>query len=93
MGFQFFSKTSFTINLLEQADSIFKPFKPGFTILIYETWQSSYEIMQEKKLVNLSIKGFDNIDYLKELFEENIDKGGTLLLVDDQMQKKMIIIS
>ena len=49
--------------------------------------------MQEKKLVNLSIKGFDNIDYLKELFEENKDKGGTLLLVDDQMQKKMIIIS
>ena len=80
-------KTTFTLNLLKNAESLFKPSRPGFTILIYETWQSCYDIMLEKKLINLSIKGFENIDYLKELFEENKDKGGTLIVVDDQMQK------
>ena len=79
-------KTNFTLNLLEHADVMFRPNRPSFVILIYETWQSSYDVMVEKKLVNLSIKGFNNIEYLKELFEENKDKGGTLLVIDDQMQ-------
>ena len=43
--------------------------------------------MQEQKLIHLSIKGLDNMDYLKELFEENKDNGGTLIIFDDQMQK------
>ena len=33
------------------------------------------------------MKGFEIFDYLKELFLENQDKGGTLLVIDDQMQK------
>ncbi len=37
-------------------------------------------------MINWSIKGFNNIEYLKELFEENKEKGGTLLIIDDQMQ-------
>ena len=80
-------KTTFTLKLLENAQSLFRPTRPGFTILIYETWQSCYDKMLEKKLINLSIKGFENMDYLKELFEENKEKGGTLIIVDDQMQK------
>ena len=79
-------KTNFTHKLLEHADVLFRPCKPAFVILIYETWQSSYDDMIEKKMVNLSIKGFNNIEYLKELFEENKDNGGTLLIIDDQMQ-------
>ena len=79
-------KTNFTLKLLEHSDVMFRPNRPSFVILIYETWQSSYDVMLEKKLVNLSIKGFNNIEYLKELFEENKDKGGTLLVIDDQMQ-------
>ncbi len=79
-------KTNFTLNLLENADVMFRPCRPSFIILIYETWQPSYDIMLEKKLINLSIKGFNNIEYLKELFEENKEKGGTLLVIDDQMQ-------
>ena len=43
--------------------------------------------MQEQKLIHLSIKGLDNMEYLKELFEENKDNGGTLIIFDDQMQK------
>ena len=39
-----------------------------------------------KKFIILSIKGFNNMDYLKEWFEQNKDKGGTLLIIDDQMQ-------
>ena len=79
-------KTSFTLNLLENSSIMFRPKQPAFTILIYETWQPSYDIMVEKKLVNMAIKGFSNIDYLKELFEENKERGGTLLIIDDQMQ-------
>ena len=79
-------KTSFTLNLLEFGNIIFKPNKPTFVILIYETWQNCYDIMLRKKLIDLPIKGFNNIDYLKELFEQNKDRGGTLLIIDDQMQ-------
>ena len=79
-------KTSFTLNLLEWGNMIFNPHKPAFVILIYETWQSCYDVMLEKQLINLSIKGFNNIDYLKELFEQNKDKGGTMVIIDDQMQ-------
>ena len=43
--------------------------------------------MREQKLIHLSIKGLDNMEYLKELFEENKDNGGTLIIFDDQMQK------
>ena len=80
-------KTTFTLNLLEHKDSIFRDNGPGFVILIYETWQSSYDVMVNNKLVDLSIKWLDNIEYLKELFTENKDKGGTLLIIDDQMQR------
>ena len=58
-------KTSFTLNLLEWGNMIFNPHKPALVILIYETWQSCYDVMLEKQLINLSIKGFNNIDYLK----------------------------
>ena len=66
---------------------VFKPAPPTFVILIYESWQKSYDIMQEQKLIHLSIKGLDNMEYLKELFEENKNSGGTLIIFDDQMQK------
>ena len=80
-------KTSFTLKLLEYSKDIFKPCNPAFVILIYETWQSSYDIMIENNWVNQSIKGLTNMNYLKEVFEENKEKGGTLLIIDDQMQK------
>ena len=41
-------KTNFTLKLLEYADVLFRPCKPPFVILIYESWQSSYDIMLEK---------------------------------------------
>ena len=45
-------KTSFTLNLLEWGNMIFNPHKPAFVILIYETWQSCYDVMLEKQLIN-----------------------------------------
>ena len=53
---------------LEYADSIFRPVGSGFTILIYETWKSCYDVMLAKNLINLSIKGLDNMDNLKDEF-------------------------
>ncbi len=41
-------KTNFTLRLLEYADVMFRPGRPSFVILIYETWQSSYDVMLEK---------------------------------------------
>ena len=84
---QIAGKTSFTVKLLENRDILFKPNPPSFVVLIYESWQKSYYDMQEQKLIHLSIKGLDNMEYLKELFEENKDNGGTLIIFDDQMQK------
>ena len=43
--------------------------------------------MLQHNYIHLAIKGLSDIDYLKEIFEENKWKTGTLLLVtDDQMQ-------
>ena len=79
-------KTHFTQNLLEYGEELFKPKKPAFTILIYDTWQNNYDDMLTKSLIDLTIKGLPDIDYLKEIFEEHKENGGTLLLIDDQMQ-------
>ena len=43
--------------------------------------------MQQKILIDIFMKAFDNFDYLKELFLENKDKGCTLIVIGDQMQK------
>ena len=79
-------KTTFTQKILEHSQSVFKPSAPAFVVLIYESWQSSYDEMLQRKYINLSIKGLSDIDYLKEIFTENKNKGGTLLIIDDQMQ-------
>ena len=42
--------------------------------------------MLQNNYVYLAIKGLSDIDYLKEIFEENKSKTGTLLVIDDQMQ-------
>ena len=79
-------KTCLTSNLLEYGKELFKPIHPSFTLLIYEEWQKSYDSMQAKGLVNLAMKGFPDIEYLKELLQEHKDIGGTFLVIDDQMQ-------
>ena len=79
-------KTTFTQKILEHSQSVCKPSAPAFVVLIYETWQNSYDEMLQRKYINLSIKGLSDIDYLKEIFTENKNKGGTLLTIDDQMQ-------
>ena len=38
------------------------------------------------KYVNLTTKDFLHIEYLQEMFDENKSKGGTRLLIVDQMQ-------
>ena len=42
--------------------------------------------MLQNNYIHLAIKGLSDIDYLKEIFEENKSKTGTLLVIDDQMQ-------
>ena len=45
-----------------------------------------YDEMLQHNYIHLAIKGLSDIDYLKEIFEENKSKTGTLLVIDDQMQ-------
>ena len=79
-------KTCFTKRLLQMSKEMFKPCHPAFVILVYDTWQESYKDMVSNGLVNLTIKGLSDFDYLKELFEEYKNVGGTMLIIDDQMQ-------
>ena len=60
-------KTTFTQKILEHSQSVFKPSAPSFVVLIYETWQNSYDEMLQRKYINLSIKGLSDIEYLKEI--------------------------
>ena len=77
---------TFTQKMLEYPQSIFNPSPPAFVVLIYETWQNSYDVMLEHKYRNLSITGILDIEYLKQIFTENKSNGGTLLIIYDQMQ-------
>ena len=79
-------KTTFTKKILKYSNSLFTPYPPRFVVLVYETWQSSYDEMLQHNYIHLAIKGLSDIDYLKEIFEENKSKTGTLLVIDDQMQ-------
>ena len=79
-------KTTFTKKILEHSNSIFSPYPPRFVVLIYETWQCCYDEMLQQKYIHLAIKGLSDMNYLKEIFEDNKSKSGTLLIIDDQMQ-------
>ena len=79
-------KTCLTNNLLEYKEELFKPICPSFTILIYEEWQTSYDSMHSRGFIHLALKGFPDIEYIKELLQEHKDNNGTLLIIDDQMQ-------
>ena len=79
-------KTTFTKKILKHSNSLFTPYPPKFVVLVYETWQSCYDEMLQNNYIHLAIKGLSDIDYLKEIFEENKSKTGTLLVIDDQMQ-------
>ena len=79
-------KTYFTKSLLECSESIFKPSKPNFNILIYHTWQNVYQEMQDNNLIHMSINGLSDFDYLKEVFEQHKEHGGSLIIIDDQME-------
>ena len=79
-------KTTFTKKILKHSNSLFTPYPPKFVVLVYETWQSCYDEMLQNNYIHLAIKGLSDIDYLKEIFEENKSKTSTLLVIDDQMQ-------
>ncbi len=78
-------KSYFAKNLLECGESIFKPYKPGFNILVYHTWQNIYQEMTDKGLINMSVNGLTDYDYLKEVFEQHKESNGSLIIIDDQM--------
>ena len=44
-------KTSFTLKLLENRNMVFKPHPPSFVILIYESWQKRYDVVQEQNWI------------------------------------------
>ena len=65
---------------------MFQPYTPAYVILIYDTWQASYEDMIKHKLVDLTLHGLPDEEYLKEIFDRYKNDGGCLLIIDDQMQ-------
>ena len=80
-------KTCFSKKLIENVNKVFKPTPPKYIILIYEEWQNMYDTLVDNKHVHLTMKGFEDSDYLKELMIEKKDQGGTLLMIDDQGSK------
>ena len=79
-------KTFFTKQLLQNSKSIFRPNAPTFVILVYETWQSSYDEIVADGLIDLHFRGLPDIEYLKEIFNQHKDSGGCLLIIDDLIQ-------
>ena len=79
-------KTCFTNQLLKYSNMMFQPSAPSFRILVYDTWQDNYDIMVKNNVIDLCLKGLPNIDYLKEVLDEHKNNGGTLMIIDDQMQ-------
>ena len=80
-------KTCFSKSIIENVRTIFQPSSPRYIILIYEEWQPIYDILVEKDLVQLTLKGIADFEALKEILVEKKELGGTLLLIDDQSLK------
>ena len=55
-------KTTFTKKILKYSNSLFTPYPPRFVVLVYETWQSSYDEMLQHNYIHLAIKGLSDID-------------------------------
>ena len=79
-------KITFTKEILKHSDPLYTPHPPKFVVLVYETWQSTYDEMLQHNYIHLAIKGLSDIDYLKEIFEENKSKSVPLLVIDERMQ-------
>ena len=78
-------KTNLTKCILQHAKVIFRPESPKHVVLVYDVWQNIYQYLVDNGLVHQTLKGLGDIEYLKEVFEEHKDIGGTLLIIDDQM--------
>ena len=78
-------KTNLTKCIPQHAKVIFRPESPKHVVLVYDVWQNIYQYLVDNGLVHQTLKGLGDIEYLKEVFEEHKDIGGTLLIIDDQM--------
>ncbi len=56
-------------------------------IFYYDTWQDLYTKMTEENLVTEWIQGIFNIEDLKERTRDNIHSGGSVVIIDDLMDK------
>ena len=78
-------KTHLTKQILENADNVFKPDPPKFVVLVYHTWQTIYQQMVDKGLINLCLKEIPDYESLKDICSEYKDNSGILLIIDDKL--------
>ena len=78
-------KTVLTRKILSNSDILFRPETPKYVILVYHTWQKTYQDMYEEGVVNLCLNQIPDSHSLREICEEYKNSGGVILVLDDQL--------
>lgn len=78
-------KTIFTKQMLNNVNVLFRPEKPEYVVLVYHTWQDTYQEMYGAGLINLCLNQIPDAESLKDICPEHKDRGGVMLVIDDQL--------
>ena len=78
-------KTVLTRKILSNTEVLFKPEAPKYVVLVYHTWQKTYQEMYDEGVVHLCLDQIPDTQSLRELCEEHKTSGGLILVLDDQL--------
>ena len=78
-------KTVLTRKLLNGTDTLFRPEAPNYVVLVYHTWQQTYQDMYDEGVINLCMNQIPDAETLREICEEHKSSGGVILVLDDQI--------
>ena len=78
-------KTPLTKRILENRTSLFRADVPDYVVIIYHTWQNVYKEMDEESLIQLCLNELPDNQTLKEIGDEHKESGGSILVLDDQL--------
>ena len=78
-------KTVLTRKLLNGTDTLFRPEAPNYVVLVYHTWQQTYQDMYDEGVINLCMNQIPDAETLREICEEYKSSGGVILVLDDQI--------